>query len=141
VPDYVDSALPRDQVVDQDPPANQKVAHEANVRLKVSNGTAPPPTGPTDDSKQQTEPTDEANEYTLHIKLTDTQVAVQVKVEIEDSNGTRPVYEESHDPGDEFDVDATGYGPTATFRIYYNDQLKKTLPEKAPRQTTRGVRL
>jgi beta-lactam-binding protein with PASTA domain len=127
-------------VVEQDPPANRKVDHEAKVVLKVSNGNAPANTGPAGDSQQSTDDSDLANDYTLHITLTDTQATVQVKVEIEDKTGSRTIYEESHDPGDEFDVDATGYGPDATFRIYYNDDLKKTIHEDAPHGRVRGGR-
>ena len=131
--DYIDSAAPRDQVVDQVPPAKRKVDHEASIRLKVSNGSTPPNGDSTGNSKPADDGSDEANDYTLHIKLTDAETTVQVRVEIEDKNGTRKVYEESHDPGDEFEVDATGYGPDATFRIYYNDDLKKTVHQDAPR--------
>jgi beta-lactam-binding protein with PASTA domain len=136
-PDYVDSALPRDQVVEQDPPANRKVNHEASIRLKVSNGSAPPNADSAGDAQSAAVDTNEANDYTLHIKLTDTEATVQVKVEIEDKTGTHTVYEASHDPGDEFQVAATGYGPDATFRIYYNDDLKKTVHQDAPRKRSR----
>ena len=76
---------------------------------------------------------DEANDYTLRIKLTDAQSAVDVRVDIEDSRGTRTVYKETHDPDDSFVVDATGHGPDATFRIYYDDDLKKTIHQNAHR--------
>lgn len=139
--DYADSAAPRDQVVGQNPPATRKVDHEYRIRLTVSNGTTPPNADSNGDSNPVAADSDEANDYTLRIKLTDAETTVQVKVEIEDKNGTRNVYEGSHDPGDEFEVDATGYGPGATFRIYYNDDLKKTVHEDAPPHgRTRGGR-
>ncbi|MHB8636350.1 MAG: PASTA domain-containing protein [Fimbriimonadaceae bacterium] len=136
--DYVDSAAPRDQVVEQDPPAAHKVEHEAAIRLKVSNGITPPSAAGPGDASAPTDGADETNDYTLHIKLTDTQTAVDVRVEIEDAQGSRTVYKETHDPGDEFDVDATGYGPKATFRIYYDDDLKKTIHEDAHAKRAQG---
>ncbi|HLK13910.1 MAG TPA: PASTA domain-containing protein [Fimbriimonadaceae bacterium] len=140
--DYIDSKAPRDQVVEQDPPAKRKVGRETNIHLKVSNGTAPPDAAGTAPDRTQAPPADAdvTNEYTLHIKLTDAKSTVQVRVEIEDANGTRNIYEESHEPDEEFDVDATGYGPTATFRIYYNDQLKKTIHQSAPGARPRGAK-
>ena len=80
----------------------------------------------------------EANDYTLRIKLTDAQSAVDVRVDIEDSRGTRTVHKETHDPGDTFEVDATGHGPEATFRIFYDDELKKVIHKSAHRERTSG---
>ena len=135
---YVDSASPRDQVVEQDPPAKHKVDHEASIKLKVSNGNAPTETGGDVTAKPPESDADEANDYTLRIKLTDAQSAVDVRVDIEDTRGVRTVYKETHDPDDAFEVDATGHGPDATFRIYYDDELKKTVHQNAHRSRTNG---
>lgn len=134
----VASNAPADQVVGQDPAPKQKVDRESSIRLKVSNGSKPADgtdSAKTENADQTPVDREQANDYTLSIKVTNTEATVQVKVEIEDAHGTRTVVEESHDPGDEFNVDATGYGPEATFRIYYNDELKKTIRKEAPRKS------
>jgi beta-lactam-binding protein with PASTA domain len=138
--DAIDSKAPRDQVVDEDPPANKKVEHGSTIKLKVSNGTDSVD-GNTSPDEPRTDTNDgEANDYTLRIKLTDAQMAVGVRVEIEDAHGTRDVHNETHEPGEAFTVEAKGYGPDATFRIYYDGDLKKTIHETAPPTRRRRTR-
>ena len=139
--DTIDSDAPRDQVVEEDPPANRKIAHGASVKLKVSDGNAPADGARTNTNETGNDSNQKPSDYTLHIKLTDTDVAVDVRVEIEDARDTRTVHEQTHDPGEEFTVEAQGYGPDATFRIYYDGELKKTIHEPAPKQATRRARV
>jgi serine/threonine-protein kinase len=144
-----DSSKPRDEVTAQEPKANEKVNRDSGVRLTISTGnptaaadaagTGDNGTNPTDATNPSSE--DATHNYSLKIKLTDATQGVNVKVEIDDSQGTRTVYEGTHDVGDEFTVEAKGYGPEATFNIYYDDELKKTLHETAPKPRTHHRRV
>jgi hypothetical protein len=50
---------------------------------------------------------------------------VSVRIEIEDETGTRKVYEKRHDQGDKITVREIGYGTKATFRVYYDEDLRE----------------
>lgn len=142
----VDSDKTADEVVGQDPAAKKLAARETSVRLKVSNGN--PPTsqansGANSAETGSTEPpqdSTETHEYSLHIRLSDATTAVNVRIDMDDADGTKTVYEETHDVNDSFTVHAEGRGPEATFRIYYDDDLKKTIHEVAPKPRRRRRR-
>jgi hypothetical protein len=140
--DRIADAAPVDTIVDQDPPPHQLVEKHSLVHIRVSTGTAPPAgatvvpgDGPkTAEAKDLTPPpvNDAAYDYSLSLHLTDALTAVTVRVDIEDAHGTRTVLEESHDVNDLVQVDAEGYGPKVTFRVYYDGELKHTIDKSAP---------
>lgn len=111
-------------VLRSSPPARQKVERQSRVRLIVSNGIATEPSA-------TTQPTSEGFVYTLRVRLTDLAVPTQVRVEMEDGEGTRVMHDQVHDPGEEFDVSALGKGRKATFKFYYDGSLVKTIEKTA----------
>ncbi|MGV3618803.1 MAG: protein kinase domain-containing protein [Fimbriimonas sp.] len=111
-------------VVRSSPPARQQVERQSRVRLIVSNGNATEPSA-------TTQPTEDGFLYTLRVRLTDLVANTRVRVEMEDGQGMRIIHDQSHDPGEEFDVSALGEGKKATFRFYYDGELVKTIEKSA----------
>ena len=54
-----------------------------------------------------------------------------MRVDLTDSRGTKTVIEEPHNPGEEVQVSAEGYGSEVDFRIFYNGELVKQVHAKA----------
>lgn len=69
--------------------------------------------------------------YTVKIKTTGLADQVLVRVDITDDQGTRTVHEDPHQPDEEFNVEAEGYGKKATFTIYYDGELVKTVEKNS----------
>jgi eukaryotic-like serine/threonine-protein kinase len=118
-----DPSVPAGQVARQTPDKGTRVERGSRVRLTTSSG---PPT--------EAAPTSEvpAFIYTLDIKVSNGGKSTRVRVDISDEQGVRLAYEERHASGETAHVSVKGYGPEATFRIYYDDVKVKELTQKAP---------
>jgi beta-lactam-binding protein with PASTA domain len=110
------------RVIDTDPPAKTKVLRKTRVKLVISAGSV---ADPSEISKSFV--------YSLRITVSDTTDNTLVRVEISDIQGARTVYEGTHQPEDTIECEATGYGGSATFRIYYDDRLVKEFEQRAQR--------
>lgn len=108
------------RVLGTDPPVRSKVLRASKVKLVVSAGSV---TQPSEITKSYV--------YTLHVKVAGVDQRTTVKIELSDIQGARTVYEGSHIEGDMIDFEATGFGTSATFRIYYDDQVVKEFEKKA----------
>jgi serine/threonine-protein kinase len=108
------------RVLATDPPAKSKVLRASRVKLIISAGSV---ASPSEIGKSYV--------YTLRIDVTGTTERTNVRVEISDIQGARTVYEASHEPNDEFEFEATGFGSSATFRIYYDEVLQKEFEQIA----------
>jgi len=108
------------RVLGTDPPARSKVLRASKVKLVVSAGSV---TQPSEITKSYV--------YTLHVTVTGVDARTMVKIELSDIQGARTVYEGSHIEGDVIDFEATGFGASATFRIYYDDEVVKEFEKKA----------
>lgn len=147
------SLLPQGQVTSQDPPAKQSVQKGSQVRVAISNGQPPaPPTGSnshttagstqgaqgdlgppaTNTTPDTSKPTDQQKnfDYFLTIKVTHIQAAVELRVDISDSLGQRPILEETHDPNDVVNISTVSPDANAKFLIYYDGVLKQSIKVK-----------
>ena len=105
-------------IVAQDPAAKAKVARDARIHVTVQDDSLPPPQL-------------QRYDYTLGVNLAELQQRARVRIEIEDVDGKREVSNERRSPGDQFTVKARARGEQATFRIYYDDRLVKTITQKS----------
>lgn len=103
------------KIVRQVPEPRKRVERYTRIRVEVSSGNRGAETS--DPSE------DKPSKYTIKIKMPLDQSAATVRVDITDSRETRTVYEEDHLPGDEFEVEAIGYGSSAIFRIFFDGEL------------------
>lgn len=113
-----DNNLEAGMIVSQIPPPRSKFDRETKVRVKVSSGK----------NRARSQDSQDANTkylYTVHIKLSDIEQPVRVRVDMTDSQGTKTISDEQHSPGDEYDVNAMGFGSDVNFRIFYNGELVK----------------
>jgi beta-lactam-binding protein with PASTA domain len=111
-------------VVRTTPAAKKKIERESRVKLVVS-------TGPRDAGDRDAPPIEGQFLYTIRLKLDDLTEPTNVRVDMEDEDGVREIFEGERNTGDRIEATAIGRGKTATFRIYYNDSLIKSVPAKA----------
>jgi len=111
----------------QSPEPRMKADKGSQVRLKVSAG-----------SNSASEPTASEGEYvySLRFQIPTTEDTRYVRVEMTDDDGTRTIHEEQHEPGDWIDLKERGKGTEATFRIFFDGELKRQVTKKAPARTT-----
>lgn len=116
---------PEGQIISQNPGPKARVARKSSIHISISasDATASAPAPPS--------PTGPGFLYTVKVKLTDLTKPTDVKVDMTDERGTRTVFEQTEDSGQQFEVNETGYGDTATFRIYYDGELVKTVEKHA----------
>lgn len=103
------------KIVNQIPEPRKRVERWTRIRIDVSGGNNARSTSTASDSKP--------SKYTLKIKMPLDDSAATVRVDITDARETRTVYEEDHSPGEEFEVEAIGYGESAIFRIFFDGEL------------------
>lgn len=109
-------------IVSQLPEKGQRVARGSSIRVRVASETARSQVDPEQNRKY---------EYTIRIELSDIDEPVMLRVDMTDSRGTKTIHEERHDPGDEIEVTAEGYGPQADFRIFYDGDMVKQVTKHA----------
>jgi len=119
-----DPAADAGTIISQSPAAREKIARYSPVKVTISSGRSGGEAPRNDENEKQ-------YLYNLTIKLSGINSAVTLKVDIQDSHGTRTIYEQMHDAEETVQVPAQGYGKEATFRIYYDDQLVKEIKKKA----------
>jgi serine/threonine-protein kinase len=111
-------------VIRTSPASRTRVERQSRVRLIVSNGSL----SGTDSVPGATE---DGYLYTLKMDLSDLQEETTVRIELEDTDGPRIIHEEIHNTGDQFEESILGKGRKATFRIYYNGDLVRTIEKEA----------
>src|SRR6185436_8936104 len=97
-----------------------KSSVERFTRVNVWVSTGPPPDEASPAGRRSTADDDSIYKYTLTINLGKIPEPVLMSIDITDSRGTRKFYEKRHYPNDVVPISTEGYGPHATFRIYYN---------------------
>jgi hypothetical protein len=78
--------------------------------------------------------------YKIEFEL-DADEALRVRVDLIDSTGTAQVYEQDHAPGDLVTFEATGYGESVIFKIFYDGEFvyqKTARAEVTEEETTEG---
>lgn len=118
-----DSKVPSGTIVSQRPGKHLQVPKKTNVEIEVSKGKAVViPEEP---------PSLEPYLYHLSWSLPDGTAAIKVRVEMRDASGQKTIYEALHDPNEKVEIDVEGIGERATFTIYYDDRVVKTLTQEA----------
>lgn len=113
-------------VVRTSPATLAKVERQSRIRLLVSAGN-------TNNTSATTTPTDQGFQYTLRVTLTDVVAPTQVRIDMEDTQGSKTIYDKLNGPGESFEVSALGHGEKSTFRFFYDGNLVKTLEKNADR--------
>ncbi len=106
----------------QIPEARSKVERFTKIRIEVIGERA--------SNKPVVDP-NQLFQYTLRIRIPKGSVPITVRVERLDAQSRDTVHEESHNPGDEFTVEAQAVGAEATFFIYFDGELVKQITKKA----------
>lgn len=109
-----DPDLEKGTIIKQNPEARRRVERKTEVKLTVSSGKDRPRVTTNDQRRFS---------YTIHIELSDIDRPVLMRVDMTDARGTKTIDEQQRQPGEAVDLTADGYGPQATFTIYYNGEI------------------
>jgi serine/threonine-protein kinase len=120
-----DPSVPVDTICRQDPPAGTQITRDKPIHVAVNsqNASAPP-----DASNPQEV---QSYVYSPSIYLNDITQPVEVRIDVTDDQGTRTFFDEVKQPGDHIDTSVTAHGSQATFRIFYDGRLVKTITKNA----------
>ena len=128
--EYVrDPDVPKGVILSQEPAMHVQVERQTEITVKISNG---------DERVQSTIPSENTFVYNLRWQFEEDYSAL-VKVEMKDSERTRIIHEEVHDPGEWISIDTEGYEDEATFTIYYDGVIVQTITQKAEEKTDEDV--
>jgi eukaryotic-like serine/threonine-protein kinase len=122
VQEVQDREVPAGMIVRQIPERGTRVERDTQVQLFVSVGNERPRQDPDANVKHI---------YTATIRLTDIDAPVRVRVDMIDARGTKKVYDLVHEPDDEVEVIAEGYGSKVLFRIFYDNEMVKQVEAHA----------
>lgn len=109
-------------IVGHVPEHRKKVERNTRIRVRVSAGNRRVEGDPDDERKYL---------YNVSIRLTDIDQPVTLRVDITDSQGTRPVHESFSGPEELVEITAEGYGSEVVFRIFYDGELVKQVTKNA----------
>lgn len=110
-------------IIKQLPRADETVSRFSKVRIWIAAADQPIGSLPGEGEEQ----TAVARSFKFKYKVQKAFGEVRVKVEMTDEAGTKDIYEEYHSNGDEIEETVIGYGTKATFKVYYDGELKETL--------------
>lgn len=118
------------RIIAQIPEARRKVERQTAIRVVVSGANPSADSGTNLDNVRNT--------YRLTVTMPKGEVSVLVRVDMTDVRGTATVYEARHAPGDVFEVEAEGYGDSATFRIFFDGEIVKQVTKDASEAVNAG---
>ncbi|MGQ9900978.1 MAG: protein kinase domain-containing protein [Fimbriimonadales bacterium] len=120
-----DAEIPLGYVISTVPPAGARIDRSRPIKLIVSIGmgydTPPTPTEsvPPSDAPPPREP---KRLFDVQIDLTD-QPDRQIRIEVEDAQGTRTVFDESRSGGQVYVIPVEAYGKRVRIRVYVDNEL------------------
>lgn len=116
---------PESEVIRTEPSARTKVERFSRVKVLVGEKGAATPVAP---------PTDEGMvSYTYQFMLENIDQETTVKIDMTDDLGTKTVYDQKKQPGEEVVVNTRGKGAKVTFQIYFDGKLVKSETKEADR--------
>jgi serine/threonine-protein kinase len=130
-----DPITPRGNVLRQSPLPGDKQPRGARVDLVVSKGEEPLPT-PEPVIERSPEPAASVPDIASDLKPRSFTVPLKpyvvprdgqehrIRIEVVDDTGTHTDYEQTHQPGDQVQVEVSGIGKRITIRLYDNDSLR-----------------
>lgn len=112
------------RVMSTTPDPRSKVERGTRIRLTVS----------TDSRNEAVSQIAQARgSYQLRISMPKGIGTVNVRVDINDISGARTIHDDRHRAGEVFEIEADGFGDPVYFKIFFNNDLVKTI-EKSPGQ-------
>lgn len=109
-------------IVGHTPEHRRKVERNTRIRVRISVGDRRASRDPEEDRKYL---------YNVSIRLSDIDEAVDLRVDITDSRGTRTVHESFSGPDELVEITAEGYGSEVVFRIFYDGEMVKQVAKNA----------
>jgi eukaryotic-like serine/threonine-protein kinase len=121
-----DTEIPLGYVIGTVPPAGARIDRSRPIKLIVSIGMGydtSPPTAPETASPTTTRPPNEPQRlFDVQVDLTD-QPDRRIRVEVEDAQGTRTVFDETRAGGQVHVISVEAYGKRVRIRVYVDDEL------------------
>lgn len=120
-----DSSVPAGTICRQSPAAQTRIDRNEKIHVSVNAGMgAPAPEQPPTNTSQ-------SFVYSLSVLLNDATQPVDVRIDVTDEQGTRTFFDQVKNPGDHIDTSVIAHGTQATFNIYYDGKLVKTVTKQA----------
>jgi len=120
-----DTEIPLGYVIGTVPPAGARVDRSRPIKLIVSIGMGydTPPTSPETAPPPDTRPPNEPQRlFDVQVDLTD-QPDRRIRIEVEDAQGTRTVFDETRAGGQVYVIPVEAYGKRVRIRVYVDDEL------------------
>jgi len=120
-----DAEIPLGYVIGTVPPAGARIDRSRPIKLIVSIGMGydTPPTSPETAPPPDTRPPNEPQRYfDVQVDLTD-QPDRRIRIEVEDAQGTRTVFDEVRTGGEMHVISVEAYGKRVRIRVYVDDEL------------------
>ncbi|HLO97120.1 MAG TPA: PASTA domain-containing protein, partial [Fimbriimonas sp.] len=121
----IDPDNPPGAIIRQLPEQGQTVPRTSKIRVWIA-APADAPQGSLPGESDDPSP-NPARSFQVKHKINGVSWRVTVKVEMTDDTGTKVVHEKDYGSDDEFSLREIGYGKKATFKIYYDGELKDTV--------------
>ena len=120
VTNLTDAKIPAGMIIRSEPAAKTLVERQSQIRIVVS-------LGPKEQPASSPIATGDGYVFNLHLNLKYLTGPTKVRIDMIDERGVTPIYEKMHNSGDTFDVSTKGQKSQATFNIYYDGVLVKSV--------------
>jgi hypothetical protein len=118
-----DRSVEPGSVIMQLPEPRTRVERGSQVRVTIATRAEP---------SRGSDPNDNIKYlYLIRIRLSDIDRRVLMRVDMTDSRGTKTVHDEEHEPGEQVEIAAEGFGAEVVFRIFYDGELVKQVTKRA----------
>lgn len=117
--------IPVGKIISQVPDPRSKVERSTRIRITVS--------GTEEAASTRAQEKQDSELYSFRVRFTipDADEDVAVRIVMTDAKGSKTVYDETRSPGDTVEVEETGFGPEATFRIFFDGELVQQVTKRA----------
>lgn len=123
-----DPGVPDGTISRQDPAARTRVERNQKIHVAINSQNDASSTPTLDETGWY--------DYELKVVVAGTTDPVEVRIDVTDDRGTRTFYPpQVHNPGDVIETSERAHGPEATFQIYYDGKLVKSITKQASEAT------
>ena len=118
-----DRNIPEGKIVAQIPDPRSKVERSTRIRITVSGQEA----------RTDRPNPEEMQVYTFKVrfKVPESEEPIAIKVVMTDGKGAKTVFDDERTSGDTVEIEEEGFGPEASFRIFFDGELVQQVTKRA----------
>lgn len=119
-----DRNIPEGKIVAQIPDPRSKVERSTRIRITVSGVEAR--------GSRDTPPEDQTiYTFKVRFKVPESEEPIAIKVVMTDAKGAKTVFDDERTSGDMVEIEEEGFGPEASFRIFFDGELVQQVTKRA----------